>query len=495
LRRHRGTERLPILVGFIAAFGLGGIGWGTASAGTLYVDDDDPSCGGDAPCYSSIQDAVDEAGEGDTIRVAAGTYPESIIIDKGVMLLGAMAGIDPGLGCWGDDVSRVSGGPGSAGVTITALGVTLDGFEVSGFEHYGIYVGNGNDPPGLTMAVSDVEIVCNRIHGNGKYGIQLIALGENVSVTDVLIRQNHIHGNGRNGLKLVDVTDCILDSNLVADNGFGPQATKPEYRFGLFLEDERYNDPVYRPCIRNTLIGNSFTGNAAGAINMEAMGRADGPYWSSTVFLEETVVVGNDFHGDAASWGLKVDNDYRDDGRQDGFGPIATIDAIDNWWGHLSGPYHGNSHPTGQGSAVSDHALFDPWSATVLDPRRIPKRCLKLDVRPNNTRNQINTNARQQVPIAILGDAGFDPVEEVDIDSIVIHGGIPSPTRFDTDDVNGDEHRDLTLYFRARGMRKPDRETECGNPDATVEIEEGVTTTGEPVGGFDYVSWLGPDCK
>lgn len=37
------------------------------------------------------------------------------------------------------------------------------------------------------------------------------------------------------------------------------------------------------------------------------------------------------------------------------------VDAINNWWGSNSGPYNVNSNPNGQGNAVSDNVLFDPW--------------------------------------------------------------------------------------------------------------------------------------
>jgi len=125
------------------------------------------------------------------------------------------------------------------------------------------------------------------------------------------------------------------------------------------------------------------------------------------------------------------------------------------------------------------------------------QREVRIDVRPNNDGNQINTSAKMLVPIAILGEADFDPVSEVDLESITVRGAAPSTTRFDSEDVNDDGFRDLILYFRGRNfVPKPDPVTECGNPDAAICLGEGSSTMGElPLAGCDFVTWQGPDCK
>jgi uncharacterized repeat protein (TIGR01451 family) len=37
------------------------------------------------------------------------------------------------------------------------------------------------------------------------------------------------------------------------------------------------------------------------------------------------------------------------------------VDARYNWWGHATGPQHPSQNPSGQGNAVSDKVLFNPW--------------------------------------------------------------------------------------------------------------------------------------
>jgi parallel beta-helix repeat protein len=43
--------------------------------------------------------------------------------------------------------------------------------------------------------------------------------------------------------------------------------------------------------------------------------------------------------------------------------PSVEVNALDTWWGHLSGPQHATKNPEGQGNDVSDYVLFQPWSS------------------------------------------------------------------------------------------------------------------------------------
>jgi hypothetical protein len=115
-----------------------------------------------------------------------------------------------------------------------------------------------------------------------------------------------------------------------------------------------------------------------------------------------------------------------------------------------------------------------------------------IDVRPNNDHNQVNTNARQLVPVAVLGTEAFDPCTEVDIDSVSAREAPALTTKFDCEDVDGDGIDDLVLYFRARQMQKP-TEDECADPDATLTVM-GSTLGGAMFAGSDQVTWIGPDC-
>ena len=48
----------------------------------IFVNRADPTCAGQAPCYTTIQEAIDAAQPGNIVRIQAGIYPEQISIEK-----------------------------------------------------------------------------------------------------------------------------------------------------------------------------------------------------------------------------------------------------------------------------------------------------------------------------------------------------------------------------------------------------------------------------
>ena len=65
-----------------------------APAAVSYVDGGGV-CGGNSPCFTTIQSAINAANPGDTINVFAGTYAEQININKALTLNGPNANINP----------------------------------------------------------------------------------------------------------------------------------------------------------------------------------------------------------------------------------------------------------------------------------------------------------------------------------------------------------------------------------------------------------------
>ena len=137
---------------------------------TLYV-------GGTGPGnYTKIQDAINDANNGDTIYVYSGTYNENVKIDKTINLVGENR-----------NTTVIDGGNKRDVVRITTDGVTISGFTIrNGGGGFG-YAG------GIKLNPSSNSVICdNIIIDNDWYGIWVL---ENAS-SYTTISNNIISGNG-----------------------------------------------------------------------------------------------------------------------------------------------------------------------------------------------------------------------------------------------------------------------------------------------------------
>jgi len=88
----------------------------------------------------SIQNAIDQANEGDTILVLPGTYEDGIYLDKSNISLVALRGatISPYLN------NPIPIGSGSFGISIGGDNVLISGFNAYGYSAAGIAIGGNN---------------------------------------------------------------------------------------------------------------------------------------------------------------------------------------------------------------------------------------------------------------------------------------------------------------------------------------------------------------
>jgi len=187
--------------------------------------------------FTSIQEAIDAASDGDTIVVAAGFYAidQTIVIDKEITLLGAQAGVDArsaaGLRAQGDEAETVIDGGGTLDtlIRIAADGVVIDGFDI----------GNGTgDLIESETAVSDPQIRYNFVHGStGDEAIQLRGaadavvefnnvadtFGDGINLsggsTDGIVRFNEVHdiGSANAAIYLDGAENTTVEGNLIYD--------------------------------------------------------------------------------------------------------------------------------------------------------------------------------------------------------------------------------------------------------------------------------------
>ncbi|MCK5062208.1 hypothetical protein KAR28_06720, partial [Candidatus Parcubacteria bacterium] len=79
-----------------------------------------------------------------------------------------------------------------------------------------------------------------------------------------------------------------------------------------------------------------------------------GSWWNdNSIIINDSEIYGNTYAG-MLNYGL------------------SRINAINNWWGHDSGPYHKTLNPQGFGDKIQGDVLFDPWTGKSEEPRRNP---------------------------------------------------------------------------------------------------------------------------
>ena len=206
---------------------------------TLIVDDDHRQCPN--ATFTTINQAVAAALPGYTIKVCPGIYRENVIVDKQLTVLGRTQASDGR--CANpvtpdrrhDSVVRYPSAPGtganggSAGFSVQASGVVIDGFIVEPLT------------PGAGGPAQD---------GDGVYSSQ--------TVSGTVVRGSIIQHNAR-GVHLFSngVTESVVRMNCIRDNNLGPPNTLTGQ--GIYLDIH----------FSNGLIEHNFTTlNSSAAMNL-----------------------------------------------------------------------------------------------------------------------------------------------------------------------------------------------------------------------------------
>ena len=234
--------------------------------------------------YPTIQDAIDAAGSGDIVQVAAGIYYERITHKSGVHVLGA-----------GKTVTTINGQ--SLGAVVTATNVSstakLDGFTItngSGFSSLGggIHLNNGD------LVISNCRITDNHTSGAlAKGGGIYCTSGSSATIQDCEITLNSSkHGGGI----YIDncapaISNCQITQNTATgdDKGGGIFCTGSSTSSSIIDCTVSNNDGsgiycgIYsHPTIENCTITDNDATDAAGVY-----------CWSSSPTLVNTVIADN----------------------------------------------------------------------------------------------------------------------------------------------------------------------------------------------------------
>lgn len=439
------------LIAIAAAVGAAAILlFGTSAAygaTTFYVNSatgtDSTTCGDSTSPCRTIGQAIDNASDGDTIQVAAGTYDESPGIYKSLTIEGAQAG-NAGSAARAPE-SPASESVVSGTVTIEAAGVTLDGFSFSS--------------PWTQVSLDGSAGAANAMVENNEfsgYSTGLIVTGAPVTT----ITRNYFTSNPDFDATAVIFNNGACDGTVVSDNTFyeaandglgdvyfycddvgdpsslitvsGNQVTHigdtngesfAVFRYVASNLDITDNSVTNSPTSGSTIYfsdnphigavdisGNTMTGTvSAGVVILGSVGTGTfaitgnglsagvyGIYVATGSLAGGGTVTarGNDLSGN--STGVRGDK---------GGGP--AVDAEDNWWGCNAGPNQPGCSPSA-GAVTADTWLVLGVSAsptTVVVPG---SSTVTADVTRNN--NGVDTSAEGTIPdgttIAFATDFG-----------------------------------------------------------------------------------------
>lgn len=246
-----------ILVGLVAASGLG-VGVGPAMAmPELVVDDDRVECPGAA--FTSIQAAVDAASPGDRIRVCAGTYREQVAVAKPLRIRGENGAVVMPAGMVANATSLFNGAPMAAAILVAdTADVVIEDLTVEGAANgiggcspilIGVFYrnasgriedlavrnmklepslggcqsGNGILVQSGSGGSSKVEVEDSSVHDYQKNGIT-----GNEAGTRIWVRRNVVTGIGptsgaaQNGIQVGPGARGVIEDNTVASHIWSP---------------------------------------------------------------------------------------------------------------------------------------------------------------------------------------------------------------------------------------------------------------------------------
>jgi len=411
----------------VLAAGIVLLGAVSAWANDLYVD---PT--GASGAYTSIQAAIDDAVDGDTIHVAAGTYNENVVVNKdNLILLGAQQSSAPtGAGRTGPESIIMGDGTASA-VTISGQGVVLRGFEITGGAY--AYPGEG----GLEIAghTYDHLIENNIIEGNAGIGIYVGAGCGHIVFRSNLIKDNAVSGWDVGGAMLqTGCYDNLFEGNEFIDNQHVAVLTyfnHPDYSFlmrpGDTWSGNRFIGNTFVPEAddgslryygiailkgKDTIIqGNHFADWYNAAITLQY-------YTENTLIRDNTIAdcyIAVKLYTDDANTDIEKNNILRSIFYEVQNRGTVMVDASLNWWGDPNGPdllkfgFDG-SH---------NNVIFSPWLGAPFGTT--PMLYIVDDVGPEPPSGYIAT---------AIGAAG-------DEDTVYVRPGTYTPTAMITIDKDG----------------------------------------------------------
>ena len=380
--------------------------------------------------YSSIQSAIDATTPGDTITIGAGTYKESLLINKPLILSGVNGTVLVGTstanyilkvdGVSGDTaISNIEiNGGGSArgantfdyGVWVNNSGTNATPIELKNLSVSNVWNASAN---GIEIDSGSVaSIHDNTVSGFDKRGIRFINSSGKVY-------NNEVIGQGVDGVTQVQNLINLWGGSTVEINGnklHNAATTGPNPKWdsvGVLVTsyDGATNANPSAATIHDNEIYSSDTGITVGSFYVNDADNSTAVITHNTfhdlhqaINLEKgtvTATIHNNF------FGINTPKAVNSDDGNGGPASPATVIATENWWGNSSGP------TTGQ---VYGGVLFSPWytdaSSTELKTSTThsddtASTTLPVALTQNGTANGIAITVEIPKDVVVTGNAAW----------------------------------------------------------------------------------------
>ena len=377
--------------------------------------------------YTTIQSAIDNAVNGDTVFISDGTYSEVLSVAVGVSIKPAPSAtsviVEGSISILSDDVTidgiSLTNPSGKFGITsIDYSNITLKNLNIidigsadasSSGTNYGIAIVSSAGPVD-NIVIEDNTIL--GISGGNFKSANGIAVGYstgNDDITNLVIQNNSISyissstaafgsgGRGAYGILLNHGTGITAKtvSPMILNNTI--ENLEGLWSHGIGLEGNTPNALVEGNTINNLVDYKSPGDPDAVGVMIEDNASA------ATVTIRN-----NDF----TNLMLGVRNET-----------TISVDARSNWWGDASGPYH-STNLTGTGVAVSDSVKFNPWLGNSINDPHDSENPWTVVINPSNPSGleDLNDFVQDGDTVIVLGDSTYTYASFSITKSIIIAG-------------------------------------------------------------------------
>jgi hypothetical protein len=185
-----------------------------------------------------------------------------------------------------------------------------------------------------------------------------LSFGAGDPITNVTLTNNQFLRNVgaySSALSMQSTVNALITNNLFQDNSAWVGAALDLWDGTYTIRDNRFIDNTDSSGGGVVNVGlNAFVtmeGNTiTGSVGLPIRGSAIDAYLNASIDIHNNNIYGNSSPAVALSE----------------LSAYPTINALNNWWGDPSGPYHPLLNPAGLGNAVGDHVLFDPWLTSLV---------------------------------------------------------------------------------------------------------------------------------